>query len=33
MARSPGRAFYDKLQKLLIEAGFDAFVEEECKPY
>jgi transposase len=33
MARSPGRAFYDKLQKLLIEAGFDAFVEEVCKPY
>ena len=33
MARSPGHAFYDKLQNLLIEAGFDAFVEEVCKPY
>ena len=31
--RSPGRTFYDKLQKLLIEAGFDAFVEQVCKPY
>ena len=31
--RSPGHAFYDKLQNLLIEAGFDAFVEEVCKPY
>jgi transposase len=33
MPRSPGHAFYDKLQKLLIEAGFDAFVEEVCKTY
>ena len=33
MPRSPGHAFYDKLQKLLIEAGFDGFVEEICKPY
>ena len=33
MPRSPGHAFYDRLQKLLIEAGFDAFVEETCKPY
>jgi hypothetical protein len=24
--------FYDCLQKLLGEAGFDAFVEETCKP-
>lgn len=31
--RSPGHAFFDKLQKLLAEAGFDAFVEETCKPY
>jgi transposase len=28
MPRSPGHAFYDRLQKLLIGAGFDAFVEE-----
>jgi transposase len=31
--RSPGHAFYDKLQKLLREAGFDAFVEDLCKSY
>jgi transposase len=30
--RSPGHAFYDKLQNLLAEAGFDAFVETTCKP-
>jgi hypothetical protein len=33
MPRSPGHAFYDKLQQLLIEAEFDAFVEEVCKAY
>src|SRR5271157_2136353 len=33
MPRSPGHAFYDRLQELLSEAGFDAFVEEVCKPY
>ena len=33
MPRSPGYAFYDKLQKLLIKAGFDAFVEGVCKPH
>ena len=32
MPRSPGHAFYDRLQELLSEAGFDAFVEEVCKP-
>ena len=31
--RSPGHAFYDRLQTLLTEAGFDVFVEDECKPY
>ncbi|SCW44258.1 transposase, IS5 family [Sphingobium faniae] len=31
--RAPGHIFYDRLQKLLAEAGFDAFVEETCKPY
>src|SRR4051794_10167292 len=30
--RSPGHVFYD-LQKLLREAGFDAFVETICKPF
>jgi len=33
MPRSPGHAFYDRLQKLLSEAGFDVFVETECKPF
>ena len=33
MPRSPGHVFYDRLQKLLVEAGFDTFVEETCKPY
>ena len=31
MPRSPGHAFYDRLQELLREAGFDAFVEQVCK--
>ena len=31
--RSPGHAFYDRLQKLLVEAGFDRFVEETCQPW
>ncbi|MGO9427602.1 hypothetical protein, partial [Rhodoblastus sp.] len=30
---SPGHAFYDRLQKLLREGRFDAFVEQVCKPY
>jgi len=33
MPRSPGHAFYDRLQTVLREAGFDAFVEDICKPY
>ena len=33
MPRSPGHAFYDELQTLLTEAGFDGFVEEICKRY
>jgi len=33
VARSPGHAFYDKLQELLIDAGFDAFAEQTCAPY
>jgi transposase len=28
--RSPGHVFYDKLQAVLITAGFDAFVETQC---
>ena len=30
MPRSPGHAFYDKLQEVLIAAGFDRFVETQC---
>ena len=33
MPRSPGHVFYDRLQKLLVDAGFDAFVEQTCKPF
>ena len=33
MPRLPGHVFYDRLQKLLAEAGFEVFVEETCKPY
>src|SRR5271157_2368028 len=33
MPRSPGHAFYDRLQELLREADFDGFVEEVCKPF
>ncbi len=33
LPRSPGHAFYDRLQLLLNEAGFDRFVEGICKPY
>ena len=33
MPRSPGHVFYDRLQEVLGEAGFDAFAEAVCKPY
>ena len=33
MPRSPGHAFYERLQTLLKESGFDTFVEDICKPY
>jgi transposase len=33
MPRSPGNVFYDRLQKVLIEAGFDVFAEAACKPF
>jgi transposase len=33
MPRSPGHVFYDRLQGVLIDAGFDAFAETVCKPY
>ena len=33
LPQSPGHAFYDRLNELLAEAAFDAFVEELCRPY
>ena len=33
MPRSPGHVFYDRLQSVLIDGGFDAFVEASCRPY
>lgn len=32
MPRSPGHAFYDRLQDVLIAGGFDRFVEAACQP-
>ena len=31
--RSPGHVFYDRLQQVLVDAGFDGFVEGACKAY
>ncbi len=33
MPRSPGHVFYDRLQAVLIDAGFDTFAETACKPH
>ena len=33
LPRSPGHAFYDRLQAILVEAGFDHFAESACAPY
>jgi transposase len=33
LARSPGHAFYDKLNDVLDAGGFDRFVEELCAPH
>src|SRR3954468_23244136 len=33
MPRSPGHVFYDRLQKVLVGAEFDGFVEEACRAY
>ena len=30
LPRSPGHAFYDRLQAVLVEAGFDRFAESRC---
>ena len=32
LPKSPGHVFYDRLQAVLLEAGFDAFVEKLCEP-
>jgi transposase len=31
--KSPGHAFYDRLQSVLLKTGFDRFVEELCAPF
>jgi len=33
LPRSPGHAFYDRLQAILVGAGFDGVAEKECAPY
>mgnify|MGYP002015557337 FL=1 len=33
LPRSPGHVFYDRLQSVLLEAGFDDFTEAICQPY
>lgn len=33
MARAPRHVFYGRLNRLLAEAGFDAFIESLCEPY
>lgn len=33
LPRSPGHAFYDRLQAILAEAGFDYFAESACMSY
>src|SRR5215218_5543751 len=33
MPRSPGHVFYDRLQQVLVGAGFDSFVEDVCRAY
>jgi transposase len=33
LPRSPGHVFYDRLQSVLLGAGFDGFAEAQCAPY
>src|SRR5215468_9015622 len=33
LPQSPGHAFYDQLNGLLAEAGFDRYVEDLCRPH
>lgn len=33
LTRGPGHVFYDKLNRLLAENGFDLLVEQLCQPH
>ena len=33
LPRSPGHPFYERVNRVLTEAGFDRFVEERCQPH
>ena len=33
LPKSPGHPFYDALQRVLREAGFDQFCEDLCRPF
>src|ERR1700722_859200 len=33
LPKSPGHVFYDKLNQLLQQSGFDSFVEDLCQPH
>ena len=33
LARAPRHVFYERLNGLLAEAGFDSFLETLCEPY
>src|ERR671928_158468 len=33
LPRSPGHVFYDRLQQVLVDAGFDRFVETTCRAF
>jgi transposase len=33
MPHSPGHVFYDRLQQILVDGGFDVFAEATCKPF
>jgi len=33
IAESPGHPFYKELERVLLEEGFDKFIEGECAPY
>ena len=33
LPRSAGHPFYERLNQFLDDAGFDEFVQEQCRPY